>query len=495
MEFVIINVENMPISSHFVDNYVDKFVIFSGFSLKLLWILWISFHQGVDKNWGEKMEGSVEKFWEEVAQKMHDSGFNPAAFSSWVAPLRPHEVNEREFVLLAKDGHVMSTSNSRYNGKISAAAKQVSGRDLKVVIRLETDLDSDEAIKVPDEAVASNANLRSKYLFDNFVKGKSNEFAYAAAMAVAEEPGTRYNPLFLYGDVGLGKTHLVHSIGNYALYNKPNAKILYTSSEDLLNEFIWSIRNKKNVEFRDKFRKVDMLLVDDIQFLSDKDGIQEEFFHVFNALHDNNKQIVLTSDKPPHELKSLEGRLRSRFGAGLTTDMTMPDLETRIAILQKKVEMERADVDNKVLYSIAKAVSSNIRELEGVLNTVIAKAKLTNNELTVDFAERTLKDIVNQNDKRELDVEYIIEVVAAYYNITPEEICSKKRTATITYARHVAMYLSRMILQRPLKDIGVHFGGRDHSTIVHACDKISAEVEKDRKLQKEVEELEKKIKD
>jgi len=439
------------------------------------------------------MEFTAEKFWGKVAEKMQEGGFNPAAFSSWIAPLKPHDVNEREFVLLAKNEHVINTVNSRYNNKIASAAKQVAGSDLKVVIKLESDIENGEAPRTTS-AVASDANLRPRYLFENFVKGKCNEFAYAAAMAVAEEPGTRYNPLFLHGDVGLGKTHLVHSIGNYVLYNEPHAKILYTSSENLVNEFIGSIRNKKNQEFRDKYRTVDVLLVDDIQFLSDKEGTQEEFFHTFNALHNDNKQIVLTSDKPPHELRSLEDRLRSRFGSGLTVDITLPDLETRIAILGKKAEMERMDVDDKVIYYVAKSISSNIRELEGALNTVAARAKLTNNKCTVEFAERTLRDVINQNEKREVDVEYIQEVVAAYYNITPEEICSKKRTATITYARHVAMYLSRMILHRPLKDIGVSFGGRDHSTIVHACDKISAELEENRKLQKEIEELEKKIK-
>jgi chromosomal replication initiator protein len=439
------------------------------------------------------MEAAVEKNWQDVAEKMQEGGFNPAAFSSWIAPLRPYQVNEREFVLLAKDEHIKDTVNSRYNNKIASAAKQVVGRDLKVVIKLEADVEGGAGSRAPG-AIANDANLRPRYLFDNFVKGKCNEFAYAAAMAVAEEPGVRYNPLFLHGDVGLGKTHLVHSIGNHVLYNEPHAKILYTSSENLVNEFIGSIRNKKNQEFRDKYRTVDVLLVDDIQFLSDKEGTQEEFFHTFNALHNDNKQIVLTSDKPPHELRSLEDRLRSRFGSGLTVDITLPDLETRIAILEKKAEMERMEIDSKVIYHVAKAVSSNIRELEGALNTVAARAKLTNNKCTVEFAERTLRDIVNQNEKRELDVEYIQEVVAAYYNITPEEICSKKRTATITYARHVAMYLSRMILHRPLKHIGINFGGRDHSTIVHACDKISAELEENQKLKKEVGELERKIK-
>jgi len=439
------------------------------------------------------MEATIERCWKDVTEKMQEGGFNPAAFSSWIAPLRPYKINEREFTLLAKNQHVVSTVNSRYNGKITGAMRQVLGKDLKVIIKLEADVEGDEAPMIPS-AAASSANLRSRYLFDSFVKGKCNEFAYAAAMAVAEEPGIRYNPLFLHGDVGLGKTHLVHSIGNHILYNEPNAKILYTSSENLVNEFIWSIRNKKNQEFRDKYRTVDVLLVDDIQFLSDKEGTQEEFFHTFNALHNDNKQIVLTSDKHPFELKSLEDRLRSRFGSGLTVDITLPDLETRIAILEKKAEMERMDVDSKVIYYIAKSISSNIRELEGALNTVSARAKLTNNNCTVEFAERTLTEMIDKNNKREIDVEYIQETVAAYYNLTPDEICGKKRTATITYARHVAMYLSRMILDKSLKDIGRDFGGRDHSTIIHACDKITAELEDNQKLKKEIGELEKKIK-
>ena len=443
------------------------------------------------------MEATIEKCWKDVAEKIQEGGFNPAAFSSWIAPLRLYQVDEREFTLLAKNKHVLNTVNSRYNNKIAGAVKQVLGRDLKVVIRLETDIENNGMSKGmlgAASGVINGTNLRTKYLFENFVKGKCNEFAYAAAMAVAEEPGIRYNPLFLHGDVGLGKTHLVHSIGNHVLYNEPDAKVLYTSSENLVNEFIWSIRNNKNQAFRDKYRTVDVLLVDDIQFLSEKEGTQEEFFHTFNALHNDNKQIVLTSDKHPYELRTLEERLRSRFGSGLTVDITLPDLETRIAILEKKAEMERMDVDSKVIYFVAKSISSNIRELEGALNTVAGKAKLTNNECTLEFAERTLMEMIGQNEKRELDVEYIQEVVAVYYNIAPDEIRSKKRTAAITYARHVAMYLSRMMLDWPLKNIGKDFGGRDHSTIIHACDKITAELEENRKLKKDIEDLEKRIK-
>lgn len=440
-----------------------------------------------------QFQDSVEEVWSKVLEQVHESGFNPVAYSSWIAPLIPYSLDETNFVLLAKNNHVQSTVLSRYINKITGAAKQVLGRDLKVVVLLDSEVSEGSAPKIPEVSV-SGTNLKSKYRFENFVKGKCNEFALAAAEAVAERPGSLYNPLFLHGDVGLGKTHLIHSIGNHVLHNDPKAKILYTTSENLVNEFVSSIRNRKNQEFRDKYRTVDVLLVDDIQFLSDKEGTQEEFFHTFNVLHSDNKQVILTSDKPPFELKSLEDRLRSRFSSGLTVDITMPDLETRIAILEKKAETERINVDSKVLYYIAKSVPSNIRELEGALNTVAARAKLTNAACTVEFTEQTLSDMINQRERREIDVEYIQEVVAAYYGVPADEIRGKKRLADYTHARHVAMYLSRMIIDKPLKNIGKDFGGRDHSTIIHACDKISAELEENKKLKKEVGELEKKIK-
>jgi len=442
----------------------------------------------------EAYGGSVIKFWSGVVDKVKEGGFNPAAFSSWLQPLTPHSVDEERFILIAKNTHVKSTVVSRYVGKISGAVRSLIGRELKVIILLETEIDNNLEIAGMPDVDTTAANLKTRFRFDNFVKGKCNEFALAAAEAVAEKPGTLYNPLFLHGDVGLGKTHLMHSIGNHVLQNNPYTNILYTTSENLMNEFVSSIRHKKNQEFRDKYRTLDVLLVDDIQFLSDKEGTQEEFFHTFNALHADNKQVILTSDKPPFELKSLEDRLRSRFSSGLTVDITMPDLETRIAILEKKAESESFRVDSAVLYYIAKSIPSNIRELEGALNTVAARAKLTNAQCTVDFAEQTLIDMINQRERQEIDVEYIQEVVAAYYNITPDEIRAKRRTANIAYARHVAMYLCRMFMDKSLKDIGKDFGGRDHSTIVHACDKVSAEIEDNKQLKREVLELEKKIK-
>ena len=442
------------------------------------------------------MESTIEKIWEDVSNEVRAGGFNPAAFTSWIAPLVPYKIDKECFILLAKNEHIKTTVLSRYTGRIASAIKQALEMDLEVVVKLENEVGADDEDDASKKTLlgAANANLRPRYLFESFVKGKSNEFAYEAAMAVAEEPGMRYNPLFLHGDVGLGKTHLIHSIGNHVLHNRPNAKVLYTSSENLVNEFIGSIRNKKNQEFRDKYRTVDVLLVDDIQFLSDKEGTQEEFFHTFNALHNDYKQIVLTSDKPPKDLKSLEDRLRSRFASGLIADISLPDLETRMAILEKKAEAERVAVNTEVIHFIAKSISSNIRELEGALSTVAARAKLTNSVCSIEFAERTLAEMINQKQKRTINVPYIQEIVGGYYGITPDEIRSRKRTAGITYARHISMYLSRMFIDKTLSDIGKEYGGRDHSTVIHACDKISNEVSENEVMHREVEELVAKIK-
>jgi chromosomal replication initiator protein len=340
-----------------------------------------------------------------------------------------------------------------------------------------------------------HSNLQSKYIFETFVRGKSNELAFAAAVAVAESPGfTKYNPLFLYGGVGLGKTHLMHSIGNYALEQKDDVKILYVSSETFTIEFINSIKQSKNQEFRDKYREVDVLLIDDIQFLSERaESTQEELFHTFNALYNANKQIVITSDRPPKELKTLEERLRSRFGCGLIIDVTQPDFETRIAILEKKCEIDSIYVPDDVINFIAKNVVSNIRELEGALNKVAAYAKLSSNmKISMDLAKQALKDIINNDGKKDIDTIYIQKMVAEYYNLTYDELKSKKRTQRIAYPRQVAMYLSRKILDLSLPQLGVIFG-RDHSTISHGCDKITYEMENDQKARESIIELENKI--
>ena len=436
---------------------------------------------------------SIERKWDGVVAYMQQGGLNPAAFTSWILPLKPYKFENDNFTLIAKSEHVKSTVNTRYIGKITGAFMAVYGREIKVSVLLENEVsDSENTVKTVS-INTKDSNLTSKFVFDTFVKGKCNEFAYAASLATAEKPGTQYNPLFIHGDVGLGKTHLMHSIGNQVLQNNPNAKVLYTTSENLVNEFVQSIRTKKNQEFRDKYRKVDVLLVDDIQFLSDKEGTQDEFFHTFNTLHNAHKQVVLTSDKHPTELKSLDDRLRSRFGSGLPVDISAPDFETRIAILQKKAEIERLNIDPAVINLIAKIIQSNIRELEGALNAVTARAKLTGNVCTIEFAEESLAEMIKQRERREIDVPYIQEVVSAFYNISTSDMLGRRRTADIIHARHIAMYLCRMLIDKPLKMIGKDFGGKDHTTIIHAVDKITLNMEKNKTLKKEVDDLERKI--
>ncbi|MCL2168737.1 MAG: chromosomal replication initiator protein DnaA [Defluviitaleaceae bacterium] len=437
---------------------------------------------------------NAENKWDDVVAYMQQGTLNPAAFSSWIAPLKPHRLEGDNFILVAKNDHVKSTVNTRYIGKIAGAFKAVYGKEYNIDIVLENEVSDTQTKARTKNPDLEGTNLIPKFHFDTFVKGKCNEFAYSASKAAAERPGSQYNPLFIHGDVGLGKTHLMHSIGNFVLMNNPSAKVLYTTSENLVNEFVYSIRTKKNQEFRDKYRKVDVLLVDDIQFLTDKEGTQEEFFHTFNTLHNGHKQIVLTSDRHPSELKSLDDRLRSRFGSGLPVDISAPDFETRTAILQKKVEIDRLVVDSSVINFIAKYIHSNIRELEGALNAVTARAKLTGSECTVEFAESSLEEILKQKEKKEVDVSYIQEVVAGYYGVNTNDLLGKRRTADIIRARHIAMYLCRMLIDKPLKNIGKDFGGKDHTTIIHAVDKITLNMEKDKVLKKEITELERKIK-
>lgn len=420
---------------------------------------------------------------------------SPIGYDIWVNQLRPHKVEGGVFMLLAPDSTVKTTIEHRYLQKIKNTISAVSGKSYDVKIILSDDL-SGERRPVLDELPRSSfiSNLRTKYIFETFVKGKSNELAFAASMAVAESPGqTTYNPLFLYGGVGLGKTHLMHSIGNHILLIDPYMKVFYTSSESLTNDFVTSIRENKMPKFREKYRNVDVLLVDDIQFLSDKEGTQEEFFHTFNALYFANKQIVISSDKPPSELKTLEERLSSRFGSGLVVDITPPDYETRMAILEKKVEAEQAHVPHEVLRHLAKSITSNIRELEGALNKVNALSKLTKVNITLELAEEAIRGMINENGKREIDIPFIQEIVADYYSISVDEIRSKKRTASLSHARHVAMYITRKMIDVNLTSIGQFYGGRDHSTVCHAIDKITEELEVNPEFENTIVELERRV--
>jgi chromosomal replication initiator protein len=337
------------------------------------------------------------------------------------------------------------------------------------------------------------AILNPKYIFETFVIGNSNRLAHAASLAVAEAPAQAYNPFFVYGGVGLGKTHLMHAIGHRILQNHPKLKLLYISSEKFTNELINSIRDGNPESFRQKYRNIDVLLVDDIQFLSKKEHTQEEFFHTFNTLHEANKQIIISSDRPPREIQTLEDRLRSRFEWGLITDIQPPDLETRIAILRKKALMENLNVPNDVMVYIASRIDNNIRELEGALIRVMAYASLSNHTIDIDLATEALKDIFPHGRPKQITVELIQDIIAGYFKIKTDDLLAKKRTRNVTYPRQIAMYLSRELTEASLPRIGEMFGGRDHTTVIHAHDKITRERNEDNKLNNTIKDLINKI--
>ena len=418
-------------------------------------------------------------------------------FKTWIVPLEPVRLAGKTLVLKANMDFAKETVEKKYLILIENTVKHLAGSDYKVAVVL--DEDDFEEEKKPEEFHTfskqdTESNLNPKYVFSTFVVGNSNRMAHAASLAVAESPARAYNPFFLYGGSGLGKTHLMHSIAHYVLDQNPNAKVLYTSCENFTNELINSIRDDTNEEFRKKYRNLDVLLIDDIQFLTQKERTQEEFFHTFNALHDANKQIIITSDRPPKEIKTLEDRLRSRFEGGLIADIQPPDYETRIAILKKKAENENLDIDNEVFSYIAKNISSNIRELEGALTRVVAYAKLTQAEISISLAENALKDVFNEQSAIEITPERIQEIVAQYYNIRYEDIIGSKRNSSIAKPRQVAMYLCRQLLDMSLPKIGENFGGRDHTTIIHGVNKIQDNLKTDKELQNVIFELEKRIK-
>ncbi len=451
----------------------------------------------------EITNANLDHYWAEVLDELRDN-LTGASFDSLITKLKPLYIDEDMIYLeLNTDADIYrSIIETRYVKDIVKAFTKITGNlyDIQILSFEEAGKKSTNTEETGEKKANTNSNLfrsnlKPKYVFESFVRGKSNELAYAAAVAVSEAPGrTTYNPLFLYGGVGLGKTHLMHSIGNYVLDKNPEAKVLYCSTETFVNEMITSIKDKKNQEFRNKYRDIDVLLIDDIQFLSDKEGTQEEFFHTFNTLYDTNKQIVISSDLPPREIKTLEDRLRSRFMWGLIVDVKLPDFETRTAILEKKAELDHILVPKEVTKFIAKNIVSNIRDLEGALNRVKALSKLSNNkEINLEMADKALKDIISEKEKHTVTVEYIQEMVASYYKLSVADIIGKKRTANIVYPRQVAMYLSRKLLDVSMPKLGEFFGGRDHSTILHGCSKIEDELETDVNLRNVIGELEKRI--
>ncbi len=330
-----------------------------------------------------------------------------------------------------------------------------------------------------NSVMPTNESLNPKYTFESFVVGNNNRFAHAASLAVAEAPATAYNPLFIYGGVGLGKTHLMHSIGNEILRNNKNSNILYVTSEKFTNQLVNAIRDNKTQQFRDKYRNIDVLLIDDIQFIAGKESSQEEFFHTFNTLHENGKQIIISSDRPPKDINLLEERLKSRFEWGLIADISSADYETRLAILRKKAQLDNILIDDNILATIATRIDSNIRELEGALNKLIARASLINSPITMEMAEWAINEIVTSKEKI-ISSSYIQETVAKYFNIDAKDLIGNKRSADVVFPRQIAMYLCRNIPQLSLPQIGKDFGNRDHTTVLHACNKIERELQENK---------------
>jgi len=437
---------------------------------------------------------SLQVLWQDTLAKLENELSKPS-FETWLSSTRLLDIEGDTLIIGVPNEFAKDWLESRYAPLIRSTVQSILGQSMNLRFTISTVQETlrqfQEQPKIPQNTKIENHpnTLNSKYTFDTFVIGNSNRFAHAAALAVAESPALSYNPLFIYGGVGLGKTHLMHAIGNSVIQRSPSTRVLYVSSEKFTNELIESIRDKNPIEFRNHYRNVDILLIDDIQFLAGKEGTQEEFFHTFNALHDANKQIIISSDRPPKEIPTLEDRLRSRFEWGLITDIQAPDLETRIAILRKKAKIENLQVANEVMVYIADKIQSNIRELEGALIRVMAYASLSSSPITVEIAAEALKDIIPVNTPKQISIEMIQQAVSEYYHLSLGEFKAKKRTRAVAFPRQIAMYLSRELTDYSLPKIGDEFGGRDHTTVIHAHEKISENRRKDPLLDKRINEI------
>lgn len=446
---------------------------------------------------------NIEELWSSTLLVIKEKVSKPS-FDTWLKNTKADRITDDTLIVSAPNEFARDWLENRYTDLISDAIFEVTGAKLKTKFIIpETQRNVEESIRTAQKAIkiTDNANqessktmLNDKYTFNTFVIGSGNRFAHAASLAVAEAPAKAYNPLFIYGGVGLGKTHLMHAIGHYVLDHNPNAKVVYLSSEKFTNEFINSIRDNKAENFRSKYRNVDVLLIDDIQFLAGKEQTQEEFFHTFNTLHEESKQIIISSDRPPKEIPTLEDRLRSRFEWGLITDITPPDLETRIAILRKKAKAEGLEIPNEVMLYIANQIDTNIRELEGALIRVVAFSSLTNQDIDASLAAEALKDIIPNSRPKVITIAAIQELIAEKYNIKLEEFAAKKRTKSIAFPRQIAMYLSRELTDFSLPKIGEEFGGRDHTTVIHAHEKISKLISEDELLNRDIEEIKEQLK-
>ena len=440
----------------------------------------------------------LPEIWEQTLQIVEKHMTKPS-FETWLQPTKPVELNEDGLIVEVPNEFARDWVESRYAPLLSSTLRDILQNDLSIkFVTPKGQVSEEQRLPVQENPIALedsfSQNLNPKYTFESFVVGDGNRFAHAASLAVAEAPSKAYNPLFIYGGVGLGKTHLMQAIGHFVLQHSSQYKVVYVSSEKFTNELINAIRNNKTPSFRDKYRNIDLLLIDDIQFLAGKESTQEEFFHTFNSLYEASKQIVISSDRPPKEIPTLEDRLRSRFEWGLITDIQAPDLETRIAILKKKAALEGWKLPDEVIEYIADQINSNIRELEGALIRVIAYSSLTNQSVTLNLTNEVLKDIISSHQAKRMSIDYIQDTVAEYFQIDVSDLKAKKRTKNITVPRHVAMYLCRELTEASLPKIGESFGGRDHTTVLHACDRVREMMKNDAQFSRVVKDLVVKLK-
>jgi chromosomal replication initiator protein len=458
---------------------------------------------GATEQGGERVERQVEltadQLWTDVSSRLQEA-LNETTYSTWFSQVGGVQLDGQSFVIGVPNDFTREWIEGHFLDLIRAAVRDAGDAELRVRFQiLETGEHPAPAAPVPaalhplPPALAPRSDLvgiNPKYTFDSFVIGSSNRFAHAAALAVAESPAQAYNPLFIYGHTGLGKTHLLHAVANFVTEHGGGLTCRYVTSETFMNDFINSLRDKRIEGFKQRYRTYDVLLIDDVQFFEHKERIQEEFFHTFNSLYEAGRQIVMSSDRPPRDISTLEERLRSRFEWGLITDIQPPDLETRIAILRKKVTYDEIEIrDPELLTFIASRVSTNIRELEGALTRVVAFSSLTGRPLSVDLAQDVLKDVFPQGESAQISIDRIQELVCERFGVTREELTGDRRSQNIVYPRQVAMYLSRELTDSSLPKIGKEFGGRDHTTVIHATSKIARLIREDRSVYNLVQEL------
>ena len=441
----------------------------------------------------------IRENWDTILNTLkEDQELTDVSFKTWLLPLELVSMDGSMLtILFPGDKPSVTYIEKKYKFFIQVAIEEVTGIRCEVqFVTPHAQGETEKKKNTIDPSLSAGANLNPRYTFDTFVVGSNNKMAHAASLAVAESPAEIYNPLFIYGGVGLGKTHLMHSIAHFILKQNPAAKVVYVTSEKFTNELIDAIRNKNNItttEFREKYRNVDVLLIDDIQFITNKESTQEEVFHTFNTLYEAKKQIIISSDRPPKDIETLEERLRSRFEWGLTVDIGAPDYETRMAILRKKEDLEGYNIDNEVIKYIATNIKSNIRELEGALTKVVAFSRITKNEITLELAEEALKDRISPDQVQEITPERILQVVAEHFKLNSSDLVSERRNKEIVRPRQIAMYLCRNMTDTPLTTIAKCLNKKDHSTIIHGIDKITKELEKDESLQYTVDVLKKKL--